>query len=233
MDLNQAKVSAYLQSFKNEAATRNVLSHFRRHYPTVPVLLVSDNGSNLSHIASDFDCIYLHDLRSTGINQLDCYKTQILISRLSLMLSIANESDIMILLEDDVLIKNTLKGSITADFAGQYVGNTVADVMSRIFKSFNKEIPAHQQFGGAGGSIYTTAALKELVQNDFGDFLKRAFEVSISMRSIDYCISMMLFYLGKTYQKLDCLAEIERIPSCLNDDRYSVIHQIKDWTIIK
>lgn len=237
MNLEDANIGAYLQVYKNREGTENTLRYFRRSYPDSPLLLVSDNGDNFSDLADKYQCYYFHDRRGMGLNCIDYYKVLILISRLELLASIMSNTSAILLLEDDVWVKKPLVGKFNSCFAGPWFGNTITVPMANLLKEFGKNIDPNMQFGCSGGTIINTLALLDFlddcnIDSSFSSFLHKAFKQSIPMQSIDYCLSVMLMFFGAEYSKLECLGEIQKTPGCICDDRYCVIHQVKNWNVI-
>jgi hypothetical protein len=153
------QVGAYLQTYKNDGKTDFVLSNFRKHYPTSPIYLVSDNGDNFSEIANKYNCFYEHSKNNTGVSPLGWNKEQtfIWLDRFYKAHQYC-QSEYILYLEDDVLIRSNNINFNNIDIAGVLenpIPSSILKYLSEKYKAtFNTD-----KYGTGGGAIYKSEIL--------------------------------------------------------------------------
>jgi len=234
IDLDNGTLGAYFQCFRNKTATENVLINFRQWYPDSPILLVSDNGDDFSDLAYKYTCHYSHRNINMGLNNLGIDEALEFCKRLSSCLFLI-KTDNLLILEDDVLVKNKLYGKYNDTMIGPYFGNEFNPITREILKRYRGIDNPPQYFGGSGGSVINWSEVASRIEDEYNDlclFLRYIYgypkEIG-QQRCIDYLLSTIVAFLGGTYGKLDCLDEIIRNPHCINNPKISVIHQYKKW----
>ena len=166
-----------------------------------------------------------------GINNLDIIKAKYFLNRVLLCANLI-KSDSLLILEDDVLVKNKLYGNIKENMAGPYFGNEFNPLTIDSFNKY-KLLNYSRYYGGSGGTIFNWKSMAPLVisrYNEIIEFIEYSFTLEVDQQKcIDYIWSLINAFLGFNYQKLDCLDEILRNPNCINNPKISIIHQYKQW----
>ncbi|HVU80080.1 MAG TPA: hypothetical protein VHD37_01815 [Candidatus Paceibacterota bacterium] len=147
---------AYFQCYKNKRATSEALRSFRKQYPEVPVLLLSDGGDDFSDLAREFGCEYYHD--PVNIGYWPCKDMARWFERLARACERFGR-EWVIILEDDVRTRDRISKYPNAHLSGQGGGRgtRVLKQLSPAAQSFIKELyPDAEAFGisGCGGSIF-------------------------------------------------------------------------------
>ncbi|HVV15525.1 MAG TPA: hypothetical protein VHD55_03955 [Candidatus Paceibacterota bacterium] len=154
---------AYFQCYKNRRATREALRSFRRQYPAVPVLLLSDGGDDFSELAREFGCEYEHDPKNIGY--WPCKDMLLWFKRLALACERFGKEWVLIL-EDDVRTRDRISKYPHAHLSGQG-GSRGARITKQLSPAavayIQEKYPDAGAFGisGCGGSIFHRASFMD------------------------------------------------------------------------
>lgn len=162
------ELGAYIQIFKDDGKARHTLENFRKHYPDSPVYIVSDNGDNFVDLAKQYNCRYVHDNINTGSGAGGWNKQQLLLwlQRMKHAFEYCN-TEYILYLEDDVLIRNVIKIDKSWHIAGLHV-NPIPDY----FRQYPHNTTV---YGACGGSIYKTQTFLNLYSS-MVDFINDEFD---------------------------------------------------------
>lgn len=199
------EIGAFFQCYKNRTATWHALKAFRDAYPRSTVILMSDNGSDFSDIATEFNAKYFHETESCAPS-FDCTdkaKQALCIARWQKYLPLIEEEYFMVL-EDDVLVKKAYE----EPFLGTINGNTINTINPRVWKNIPfAKISGKKPYSGHGGSVYHKGRFlhaisnKEVVQYLFEHWK----EIGLCPNHIDFDIlcSILVILDGGTIHKLN------------------------------
>lgn len=112
-------IGAYYQCYKQPKTVIHALQSFRAIYPDSTVVMVSNNGIDMNHVAEYFNCDYTHSNESTSDISTHCRtedEIKLYIKRLYEAAKKIKENYIMIL-ADDVRLFNPIK-EITNTLSG-------------------------------------------------------------------------------------------------------------------
>lgn len=217
---------AYLQVFKNDGKADFVLKNFRKHYPDVPVYLVSDKGDNFSDIADKYNCEYLHDNFNTGADPNGFNKEQTIkwIERVVKGNEYLNEQ-YMIYLEDDILIRSNNIKFDGIDIAGQTINKIPGEVIKLCKENYNAYFNT-DCYGACGGAIYRSDVL-QLHCDDMIKFVVDEWE-TLEKRGVKFGyldMYMPVFYMmyGYNYTQNECLTECHRNPRW-KETNHPIVH---------
>ena len=116
-----SEFGAIYPCYNNKKATSFVLENFRRCFPNNPILLISDGGLDFSDVAEKYSCFYewrdnIFGNSDNGYNKdfFNAARTKEWYSRHKRACDLC-QTDYMMLLEDDVWIREPFK--LTEPFA--------------------------------------------------------------------------------------------------------------------
>lgn len=224
-------IDAYIQAHKISNRLEECLAAFRMFYPDSSILLVSDNGDDLSGIATKFRCEYIYSTTRTGMEPQGFTKEQNLewFGRLTKAAKLGN-NPYLIYLEDDVLVR----GHVNIDRNTHISGVEINPIDHRIIRhmeqkhnvTFNTNL-----YGASGGAIYKKETMLEIhddiiemMENDLPEMER------ICGHGLGYLdLYMAVFYMAKgiKYQTNDQLVETHR-NSYWRNTNHPIVHG-KDW----
>jgi hypothetical protein len=112
----------HYQCYKQKRATYECLADFRRFYPDVPIVLISDNGDDFTDIATYFKCTYIHETTQSGNGITNVLKGDIKantwLNRIKRTCELLTTVDYILYLEDDVITRDYISKNPNADIAG-------------------------------------------------------------------------------------------------------------------
>ena len=116
---NKPTVGAYYQCYKQPKAVIHSLQAFRKSYPDSTIVMVSNNGLNMEHVAKFFNADYTHSTQSTSEHSTLCKDEKDFKLYMSRLYGAAKKikEDYIMFLADDVRIFNPIK-EIKYDLAG-------------------------------------------------------------------------------------------------------------------
>jgi hypothetical protein len=171
MNINLA---AYYACFNNKEATEFVLSNFRKHFDNSVVCLISDGGADFSDLANKYNTTYywMNNIFSSGPKNF--YNSHRLIewwNRQKLVCDIS-KADYVMILEDDVYIKNKIE--FTNDFAIKGVGIHNNNIFTQQIIEDIKRIGNvdSNYYGMCGGSVYNADIFKKIYNDVILDIIK-------------------------------------------------------------
>lgn len=116
------KIGAHFVCYKNKRATFEALKSFRQWFPQSRVHLCSDNGDDFSDLADHFNCLYDHYPDAAGNGVTTAFDTvgQAMnwFRRLYYTCGQFNESDWIVILEDDVRTQGLIRFMPKTPMAG-------------------------------------------------------------------------------------------------------------------
>lgn len=157
--------SVYFQCYSNKRATYATLQSFRKFYPNVPILLVSDGGEDFSALARHFNCEYYYD--PVNISYWPCTDMRRWFDRIKRACTLFNTEWVLIL-ETDVRTRDRISKYPHAHLSGQggSRGTRITKQLSPAAQVYIKEkYPETENFGisGCGGSIFHRASFMKCV----------------------------------------------------------------------
>lgn len=167
-------IGGFFQCYKNPLATYKTLESFRKHYPTSPIVLLSDNGYNYENMATHFNCIYIHSNESITFwinyenDEQYFNQTKKLIQRIIDAFKLLN-CEYVLFLEDDVKVHNAIPNELLNKKRELYGNNpnTICKEMMDIFQQTYPFIESRlYHYSGHGGSFYKRDSCIEIFSNE-------------------------------------------------------------------
>ena len=162
---------AYYQCHKNPLSTYSCIDSFRKYYPDVDIVLVSDNGYDYSEVAKQYNCTYIHcDKNLVYIHRQMNDGTHIT-HALSLMDRIVDalshiKEDYFMWLEDDVIINQQVCDTLSHDLNGYCPHMYFDDVLNELHAKYPFIDPkGDYRWSGHGGSIFNKHSLLSVFSN--------------------------------------------------------------------
>jgi hypothetical protein len=229
----EAHFGCYYAVFKNEKATRFVLESFRNHFPENPILLISDGGDDFSHLAKEFNCGYkqLHNIFEPqeemycSVRMLEYWR------RLKLSVDFCNK-DYLMILEDDVYIRNYFEIDKHFDLCGSRLGAKFSTTVKEDIKSTtHKDV---DNYGMCGGSIFNTDVFNKIYDDVILDIIdnhdekiKNEVDDWCSLGSTDSSITYHFYKRGYEYQANPWMIEVRENRKWKNTD-HPIVHEYKE-----
>ena len=166
-DYFDLKFAVYFQCFNQRKATFETLKSFRNFYPEVKVHLLSDKGEDFSDIAKCFNCDYTYS--EQNIAYWPCKDMIGWFKRLYETCLMYPNADWILLLEDDIRVRDHISKEPNAHIAGQAGGNNYNTAL--FFKKAKKKIWQMYPnleingYSGCGGTIFNRKAFIECFEN--------------------------------------------------------------------
>ena len=224
----------FYQVYNNERAVRFVLDNFRNHFPNNPVVLISDGGDNFSNVADEYNCKFFmrENIFGDSVNNYpkfpyNAYRTIEWWKRQKLTCEETGQDYVMIM-EDDVLVKDTFTLDSTFQLKGVRVGNRFTGRMSHDVRDLTGDEAS--LYGMCGGSIYnakTFLSIYDDVINDIRNNMDRMMEEDPDsynmLGAVDANITYHFAKRGYKYEVAPWLGEVR-------EGRFDlpVIHQWKE-----
>lgn len=206
----EPSICAFYQCYKRPKCVIATLNLFRKIYPTSPVYLFCDQGEDMSHIASYFNCKYEYLPNRTGHDKRAvCFlNREPLIAWLKRILVVAKNSqeDFVIILEEDVMVYKKVK-KLKFDLNGIKPCTQIGKEATRFLKTINNSIPNYINniyYGGGGGTLIN----RNFIINNFSNieklekaidglypYWKNRFDGWLPS---DACLTMLVIYFGGT-----------------------------------
>lgn len=117
------KIGAYFQCFNQKKATFETLKSFRKYYPDAPVYLLSDKGEDFSEIARHFNCDY--EYSEENIAYWPCKNIIGWLARINKVCEKFSDCDWILLLEDDVRVRDKISKMPRGHLVGQGGGDNL------------------------------------------------------------------------------------------------------------
>ena len=209
-------LGAYYACFNNKKATDFVLFHFRKHFPDVPVCLISDGGEDFYDIATKYDAYYyyLNNIFSSGpVNQYNAHRTIEWWNRQKMVCDIF-KTDYTLILEDDVYFKDSF--SIDNPFSLKGVGKHDSNVFSKkIVEDINLfGNISNDYYGMCGGSVYNANIFKDIyndvildIKHNHDNLVKQAPDDYYQLGAVDANITYHFNKRGYSYEEAEWLTE--------------------------
>jgi hypothetical protein len=162
------KFLVYFQCFNQKKATFEALRSLRRFYPDVKVHLVSDKGEDFSEIAKYFGCDYTY--AQENLAYWPCRDIIAWFGRLYDTCKMYKDVDWIIIMEDDVRVRDRISKYPNANLAGQggWNGSFEGAHLSKAAKDYVWSLHPGLEingFSGCGGSIFHRASFMECYEN--------------------------------------------------------------------
>ena len=162
------KIGVYFQVFNQKKATFETLKSFRKYYPDAPVYLLSDKGDDFSEIARHFNCDY--EYSEENIAYWPCKNIPGWLSRLNKVCEKYYDCDWILLLEDDVRVRDKISYAPRGHMCGQGGGNNLKrgkQISMKAKKYLWNLFPDLEINGisGCGGSIFHRQSFIDCYKN--------------------------------------------------------------------
>lgn len=162
------KIGAYFQVFNKKKATFETLKSFRKYYPDSPIYLLSDKGENFSEIAKNFNCDYKYS--EENIAYWPCKNILGWFARLNKVCEKYSDCDWILLLEDDVRVRDKISKMPRGHMVGQGGGNNLKkgkQISAEAKKYLWNLFPGLEINGisGCGASIFNRKSFMECYKN--------------------------------------------------------------------
>ena len=217
---------AFLLAYRNPKATFECLKAFRQFHPESSVYLVSDGGDDLSDIAAFFNCKY-ECLERIGRPPWSADVMKEWLRRFVTAARLGN-SDYIIHLEDDVLIRGPIYRQGAVTMAGPYSSH--ARLSARVIEYLHSCHPqiVSDRYGGCGGTLFHRTTLMECAEGfDFLDFPFLS-ELESRVRHNDVFLTLMFLLAGHPYESLeDVYCEATFLYPGWETNGKPIVHQYK------
>lgn len=232
-------VSAYHQAYRNKVATEEAIKNFRIHNDG-PYFLVSDGGDDFSEIAEKYNCFYYHSKWNLGIRDHNhpsgiygMTKDEVLewLHRFYLACTISN-SDHIIMMEDDVLVRGQINVSDEVEFCGFYSPNNhlPQNLINYLTEKYDAKFQ-YPWYGVPGGSIFKVKTFVEnydrivKIFSDEFDYLKQ--NLCSGIGYVDIWMTVYYYLCRKDYTVNPYFTETTK-NSNWKDSDFFIIHQYKE-----
>lgn len=207
---NEPSMCAFYQCYKKPKCVIATLASFRKIYPDSTVHLFCDQGDDMSHIASHFNCRYEYITNRTG-NGTTLYflsKERLIPYVKRLLFATQNsKEDFLMILEDDTILHNKIRklkfdwNSIKSNH--HYSGGEVTSLL----KGRSNSIPNYirnMYFAGWGGVMLNRAFFVEHFSKEkellaaidlLSPYIQRQWNGALPMDAI---LTALILYFGGT-----------------------------------
>ena len=222
----------YYQVYNNKKAASFVLENFRKHFPSNPVVLISDGGDDFTDIADKYDCnfhmrenIYGDASNNYPTLPYDSYRLKEWWKRQKLVCKETNV-DYTMIMEDDVYVKDHFNIDPPFHLRGVRIGNYFSGKMkNEVKEKGNIDI---NNYGMCGGSIYNAKTLLEIYDDVMSDIDENHDELLkdneyFLLGAVDANITYHFSKRGYGYEHASWLTEVRE-----HNQNYPVIHQWKE-----
>jgi hypothetical protein len=232
-------LAVYHQGFKNRKATEEAVKNFRK-YNDGPYFLVSDGGEDFSDIAEKYNCHYHHSNWNLGLRDENhpsgiygMEKDEVLewLHRFYLACTVA-ESDHIMMMEDDVLVKGNIDIHDDVEFSGLYIPGNVMDqkMIDYLTEKYDAKF-YNNWYGIPGGSIFKTKTFVEnydritkIFDEEF-DYIKKNLYGNIGW--VDIWMTVYFYLCRKEYTVNPYFTETVSNPNWM-DPKYLIVHHYKE-----
>jgi hypothetical protein len=227
-------LGAFHQAYANKRATENAVRTFRTYCGgNAPYFLFSDNGRDFSDIAEHYKCFYEYCDYRIGYDK--CYGfnkrgTLAWLERFNRACHTLN-TEYVIMMEDDVLIQNTIHIPENIEFYGfDTPGNKLPPEFIQYFTDKYSATFHNDWYGSGGGSIFRAQTfmdnyerISEIFEKEF-DYVVENLNVNFGW--VDNFMTVFYYMCGKHYTVNSSLTEVTKNPYWDNP-YYSIVHQYK------
>lgn len=232
-------LAAFHQAYKNRKATEEAIKSFRQ-FNDGPYFLVSDGGDDFSDIAEKYNCHYYHTKSKLGLrdhtHESGIYgmtKDEVLewLHRFYLASTIQN-SDHIIMMEDDVLVLGKIDVEESVEFCGldsppNHLPQAMIDYLTEKYDAKFQ----NNWYGTPGGSIFKTKTFVEnydrvtkIFDTEF-DYIKE--NLCGGIGCVDIWMTTYYYLCKKNYTVNPYLTEATRNPNWRNGE-YAIVHSYKE-----
>ncbi len=195
--------SVYFQCYKNKEATFAALQSFRKFYPAIPILLLSDGGDDFSALARHFNCQYYHDPQN--ISYWPCTNMRRWFERLARACNLFKTEWILIL-ETDVRTRDRISKYPHAHLAGQggSRGTHIEKQLSPAAQAYIKEkYPETEVFGisGCGGSLFHRNSFMNCLNTMKPDDIEKWTALDAGIPASDIALTFLFLINGYTVRR--------------------------------
>lgn len=231
-------LSVFHSAYKNKKATEEAIKNFRK-YNDGPYFLVSDGGDDFSEIAKKYNCYYQHfdwnlSLRDhnhpSGIYGNTKQETLEWLRRFYLACTLL-ESDHIMMMEDDVLIKGKINVEENVEFSGLDNGPFIhKELIEYLTQKYDAKFD-YNWYGLPGGAIFKTKTFVEnydritKIFNDEFDYIKDNLMKSIGF--VDVWMTVYFYLCKKPYTINPYFTEVTTNPNWKNSN-YAIVHKYKE-----
>ena len=220
-------------------ATEEAIKSFRQFHPDTPYVLICDGGKSFHRIAKRYDCLYVHEEDNLGYRDhthasgiYGMTKEEVLewLRRFRLACTLCN-TDHILMMEDDILIRGEIHVPEEWEFAGQAKpGNLLQEeFMIYLTEKYGVEWNVNY-YGTGGGSIFNAKTFLEnyervikIFDEEF-DYIKN--NLCGNLGWVDVWMPMYYFLCGKQYRHNNLLTETTSNP-IWTISREPIVHQYK------
>ena len=243
-------LGVFHQVYTRPKATEEAIKSFRQFHPDTPYVLICDGGKSFHRIAKKYDCFYVHEENNlgykdhthahqvkfgnipigTGIYGMTKEKVLEWLRRFRLACTLCN-TDHILMMEDDILIRGEINVPETWEFAGQAKpGNLLQEEFMRyLTEKYGVEWNVNY-YGTGGGSIFNANTFLEnyervikIFDEEF-DYIKN--NLCGNLGWVDVWMHMYYFLCGKQYRHNNLLTETTSNP-IWDISKEPIVHQYK------
>ena len=232
-------LGVFHQVYTRPKATEEAIKSFRQFHPDTPYVLICDGGKSFHRIAKKYDCFYVHEEDNLGYRDhthasgiYGMTKEEVLewLRRFRLACTLCN-TDHILMMEDDILIRGEIHVPEDWEFAGQAKpGNLLQEeFMTYLTEKYGVEWNVNY-YGTGGGSIFNAKTFLEnyervikIFDEEF-DYIKE--NLCGNLGWVDVWMPMYYFLSGKKYRHNNLLTETTSNP-IWTISKEPIVHQYK------
>ena len=228
MTLTNQDIACHFHVYQNVAATVDVLERFRRVYSDASIHLISDGGADFSDAAKKHACSYHHEPWNIG-RQVNTSEDSIN-EWLRRFRYVCDESTApwILILEDDVLIRNQLAADIPYPMAGGSAGRANRRFYNGPLGKYLYDRHPHlvnNGYGGGGGTlVYRTSAIEAIEAYFANESFDHWKSMAGGITASDLWLTTMMMAVGYQYGPNPDMSE----QSNWQQTNCAIIHRWKD-----
>ena len=213
----EPSVCAFYQCYKNPKSVIAVIDSFRSMYPTSKIFLFCNQGLDMSHIATYFNCEYKYITRGNDSGFYFLNKEDLFLWMQRLIHTAQNSTeDFLIILEDDVRVVDKVR-KLKFDLNEIKENHKIGRDATTFLKKRNTSIPSYVKnmyYGGCGGTLINRNFIVANFSND--EKLKNALDEIILYKyknwgeglPADAFLTMLVLYFGGTVGRYPGFTEV-------------------------
>ena len=221
----------YYAAFKNKKATNSVLENFRKYFPENPIFLISDGGDDFTELAKKYKCEYryLHNIFEPKYSSYCSKRMTEYWKRLKMAVDYSQKEYLM-LLEDDVLIRDYFEINTHFDLCGSRLGAQFTTIAVEDIKA-STGLDVHR-YGMCGGSFFNTEIFNKIYDDVLLDIKenhddKVAREKWCSLGATDSSITYHFSKRGYFYEPNPWMVEVREQPNWASS-KFPIVHEYKE-----
>lgn len=221
-------VGFFFSCYKEDRAVNFCIDNIRNYYPTNPIYISSDGGSDFSYLCDDFSICTVYDDILGYVNNPETKDPNRLIDCCKEFLKRIKESvdycktEYLVYYEPDILLRGKIKTPDHADLTGSFA-NTIHQETLSLIEKYN-QYNSNYNFGACGGSIIKVSALEKVLEKTTDRLLKDLIYTDKRISNCDYLLTVLFSIFGYSYVENIDFIEAKRNPNWESTE-HSIVHQ--------